>query len=128
MKLLLDTHALLWFSSNDPRLGTRAAALISDGNNERLLSVASLWEVAIKVSIGRLRLDIPLEQLCGPELTRHMTQLLPISPAHVVEVSKLPFHHRDPFDRMLAAQALTDGLTVVSNDQILDRYGVTRIW
>ena len=98
MRLLLDTHAFLWFAAGDERLPHTMRELIADGANDVSISVASLWEMAIKISIGKLSVAEPLERFVSREMNRNRLELLPIDLAHVVHVAALPFHHRDPFD------------------------------
>lgn len=128
MKILLDTHAFLWFIEDSPKLSTEARSAIEDGFNEPLLSVASLWEMAIKVSVGRLDLKKPFETFVPDQLELNGFDQLAISFQHIAVVAKLPFHHRDPFDRLLVAQALVEGIPLVSADDLLDAYGVIRLW
>jgi PIN domain nuclease of toxin-antitoxin system len=128
VKILLDTHAFLWFIEDSPKLSTAARSVIEDGFNEPLLSVASLWEMAIKVSIGKLDLKKPFETFVPDQMDLNGFDQLAISFPHIAAVAKLPFHHRDPFDRLLVAQALVEGMPVVSADDLLDAYGVTRLW
>ena len=128
MRLLLDTHAFLWFVMDDPRLGGHARVLIEDAANERLLSVASCWEIAIKLSLGRLGLAEPLEVFLRDQMARNAIAPLPVEIAHTVLVSSLPFHHRDPFDRLLVAQALVERVPLLSADATLDAYEVDRRW
>jgi PIN domain nuclease of toxin-antitoxin system len=128
MRLLLDTHAFLWFLGDAPELSTQARGLIEDDTNEVLLSVASLWEMAIKISLQKLTLSGPLGQFIPEQLALNSIGLLPITLAHTVAVATLPFHHRDPFDRLLIAQALVEALPVISRDHSWDAYGVKRIW
>ena len=128
MRLLLDTHALLWFTLGDPQLSPAALALINDAGNDKLVSPASYWEIAIKVSIGKLALNQPYEDFIDRGVRQNGFDVLPIEPRHTGRVAVLPFHHKDPFDRLLIAQALTDGLAVVGADSLFDRYGVTRLW
>jgi PIN domain nuclease of toxin-antitoxin system len=126
--LLLDTHALLWFLAGDPRLSARARAVIEDRRNQRLFSIAGAWEIAIKVSLGKLELAAPFEHIIPGLLHANAIELLSIRPEHVARLIDLPTHHRDPFDRILVTQALVEGATLVSADAILDDYGVARIW
>jgi PIN domain nuclease of toxin-antitoxin system len=124
VKLLLDTHAALWWLADDQRLGTASAGLIGDSSNEVLLSSAVVLEVAIKRSLGKL--DAPgdlAEVLIGAG-----AQPLPIRIAHADSVGGLPWHHRDPFDRLLVAQARIEQAVVVSNDEALRPYGVPTVW
>jgi PIN domain nuclease of toxin-antitoxin system len=128
MRLLLDTHAFLWFVSGSAKLSGEARKLIDNPINQPYLSVASLWEMAIKVSIGKLSLDIPLETLIPQHMELSSINLLPIDLPHVAMVSTLPFHHRDPFDRLIIAQAMIEGIPVVSVDPAFDDYPITRLW
>lgn len=128
MRCLLDTHAFLWAMAGAPELSASARQAFLDPANELYLSVASAWEMAIKASIGKLHLGRPLSDLVGPELSALAIRLLPVELAHVLAVEHLPFHHRDPFDRVLVAQALAEGLVLLSRDAVFDRYGVRRTW
>jgi PIN domain nuclease of toxin-antitoxin system len=129
MDLLLDTHAFLWFVWNDSQLSIAARSLIVDPANRKLISAASHWEIAIKVSVGKLNLGEPFLAFMHREITRNNFELLPVSLEHSAAVSVLPFHHRDPFDRMLVAQANVDTIPIVSADVIFDAYaGVRRLW
>ncbi|HEY6837101.1 MAG TPA: type II toxin-antitoxin system VapC family toxin [Geobacteraceae bacterium] len=128
MRLLLDTHTFLWWVADDPSLSRPARKAIADARNECLVSLASCWELSIKCSLGKLRLSQPVERFIPEEMTVNGFHLLPIEFRHVAKVEALPFHHRDPFDRLLVAQALTEKLTLVSADETLARYGVKRIW
>ncbi len=126
--LLLDAHTMLWFFWDDPQLSARAKALIEDANNRKLVSVASCWEIAIKVGLGKLDLGEPSRSFLPREIARNNFELLPISLAHATMVEGLVAHHRDPFDRLLVAQAMTEGLPLVSADGIFDQYGISRVW
>jgi len=127
-RALLDTHSFLWYVTADPKLSATAERLISTGSNEVFLSVASVWEIAIKVSIGRLPIPEPLETFIPEQLGRNRIRLLPIEPKHAFEVARLPLHHRDPFDRLLISQARVEDLPVVSADSAFDSYSVERLW
>lgn len=128
MKLLLDTHTFLWFIMGSPNLSVNARALIEDVANEKFLSVASLWEMAIKLSTGKLALAAPFELLVPQQLNLNGIELLNIKIEHTATVTSLPFHHRDPFDRMLIAQATVENMPVVSIDTAFDAYSLTRLW
>ena len=128
MHLLLDTHIFLWYVLGDTQLNPKIRLLLRDPANQLFLSIASIWEVGIKVSTGKLVLSEPLEAYFLEQMRINSIQLLPITPGHVARVATLPFHHRDPFDRMLAAQSLTENIAIVSADAVLDAYGVTRLW
>lgn len=128
MRLLLDTHAFLWFIGGDERLTPSARILIEDISNELYLSVASLWEMAIKISLGRLQLRQPFETFIPHQLSLNRIGLLGITISHTAKVATLPFHHRDPFDRLLVAQAQVEQMPLVSSDAAFDTYGITRLW
>jgi PIN domain nuclease of toxin-antitoxin system len=130
VRLLVDTHALLWYGINDPQLSGTARTLIQDATNEILLSPASYWEIAIKISIGKLALHQPYEDFIDACLNRYGFKVLPIAPSHTGRVATLPFptKHKDPFDRLIVAQALVEAIAIVSGDQALDVYGVNRMW
>ena len=125
--ILLDTQAYLWFLAGDLRLSPRAQESI-ELNPRVLLSTASLWEIAIKHSFGKLSLPDPLEVLVAEMTTVDQIELCTIETRHILQLASLPFHHRDPFDRMLIAQALIEDLSIVSTDEQFDAYGVTRVW
>lgn len=128
MRLLLDTHAFLWFVLGDSRLNSIARQRIESPENERLLSIASLWEISIKVSLGRLEITSPLPEFVFRHVKGNAIQLLPIEVSHLDLVSRLPFIHRDPFDRLIAVQSLKEGVPLLSRDSVFDDYGVSRLW
>lgn len=128
MRLLLDTHALLWFALGDLQLSAAALALINDPANEKLVSPASYWEIAIKVSIKKLPLYQPYEDFIDRGIHQNGFGILAIEPRHTAALIALPFHHKDPFDRLLIAQALVEGIPILSSDGVLDAYGVIRLW
>ena len=128
MRLLLDTHSFLWFVSGNPQISSSARMLIEDVSNQPFLSVASLWEMAIKMSLGKLSLGQPFETLIPQQLSLNGIALLGITISHTAVVARLPFHHRDPFDRLLVAQAMTEQMSIVSGDTAFDAYAVTRLW
>jgi len=128
LRLLLDTHAFLWFLAGDPKLSDHARALIEEPRNERNVSVASLWEIAIKVSVGKLEVNGTFAEVFPPQIESNAIRVLPIEPGHLDIVSRLPFHHRDPFDRLILAQGLVEGLPILSRDSEFDNYSVERIW
>jgi PIN domain nuclease of toxin-antitoxin system len=128
MNLLLDTHVFLWFIAGDERLSKTARTLIENADNEVFLSQASLWEIAIKISLGKLTLSQPFETLMAEQLQQNQIQLLDIRLQHAAGVITLPFHHRDPFDRMLIAQAQAETLTLVSEDSSINLYDVRSVW
>jgi len=128
MRLLLDTNSFLWFISGSERLNVNARDLITDLNNQLVLSSASLWEIAIKVSIGKLELLQPYYQFIPEQLGKNDINVLPIELSHLTKVVELPFHHRDPFDRLIIAQALTEDIPIISPDPIFSQYAVKLIW
>lgn len=128
MRFLLDTHSLLWFLAGDTQLTGKARRVIENPEYEILASTASLWEVAIKHSLGKLPLAEPFEELFPHHLALNSIALLTIHLDHVTRVSSLPFYHRDPFDRLLIAQALVEEIPILSGDEAFDDYGVERIW
>jgi len=128
MKLLLDAHALLWFISNDSQLSTAARANIENPAHEKLVSAASLWEIALKLSLGKLKLPRPFDEVFPRQLEVNGFELLPISCVQLNQLAALPFHHRDPFDRLLIAQALADDMTIVTRDTAFSQYRVKIMW
>jgi PIN domain nuclease of toxin-antitoxin system len=128
MRLLLDTHAFLWFVTANGRLSGAARAVIEDESNDSYVSAASTWEIAIKSSLGKLQLTEPYPVLVPREIDENGFIYLGIELTHTARVAELAFHHHDPFDRLLVAQALEEQLAVVSADAALDAYGVRRIW
>ena len=124
---LLDTHALIWFLEGDNQLSAKSKEIISDADNDLFVSVASLWEMSIKMSIGKLTLSQPLEDIIK-RLPLEFIQILPINIPAVLGIQSLLFHHKDPFDRILIAQTLTENLSIISIESIFDSYGVDRIW
>ncbi|MGB3496396.1 MAG: type II toxin-antitoxin system VapC family toxin [Elainellaceae cyanobacterium] len=127
MKILLDTHTFLWFINDSPELSSPAADLL-ESDVDLLLSMASLWEIAIKVSLNKLTLPDNYERFIPQQITLNNIEILTITFEHLAVVSRLPFHHRDPFDRLLIAQSMSEKLQIVSVDTQLDRYGVSRKW
>jgi PIN domain nuclease of toxin-antitoxin system len=128
MRLLLDTHALLWFWEGNAALSAAARAAIEELDNEKLVSHVTAWEVAIKVSLGKLKLAAPYNDLFPGTLMASGFGELPTNLEHFRELLKVPFHHRDPFDRLLIAQARVEGLTLVSSDSRFKAYGVPLLW
>ncbi len=128
MKLLLDTHCWLWWFANDPRLGEPARNLIGDGANAVYLSAASSWEIAIKTSLGQLTLPEPPERYVPSRLASQGMRGLAIEHVHALKVASLPAHHRDPFDRLIVAQAQVEGLPVLTVDENIAAYEVDAMW
>jgi PIN domain nuclease of toxin-antitoxin system len=127
MKLLLDTHIFLWFIDDSPLLSAKGKALL-EADNELLLSIGSLWEIAIKLCLGKLTVAMPTETLMTRQLTSNDIDVLSISVPHLVTVSTLPLRHRDPFDRLIIAQAMVEQMPIVSADPAFDAYPVQRLW
>lgn len=128
MKLLLDTHAFLWFVRNEPLLSAPARNAIAAPQNEVFLSPASYWELAIKVQRGKYRLNMSFQEFIEKGISLYDLTVLPIEPIHAAEVSGLARHHGDPFDRLIIAQAIVEQLTIVSADEEFDAYPITRLW
>jgi PIN domain nuclease of toxin-antitoxin system len=124
MKLLLDTHTLLWSATDPARLAPDARAALEDGSHDVLVSIVTAWEIAIMQSLGKLDLARPAERWLPDVLTRTGFEVAELSLAAALRVRALAWHHRDPFDRLLIAQALEDGFTIVTRDEAFDAYGV----
>ena len=128
MRALLDTHTLLWLVDSPDKLPATVTAICEDENNALFISIASFWELAIKMSLGKIELDDNALARLKTWCDDNAVQLLPISLSHCQQVQTLPFHHRDPFDRLLIAQALCDQLVLLSADGHFADYGVDVIW
>jgi PIN domain nuclease of toxin-antitoxin system len=128
MRLLLDTCALLWFLTNDPKLSTQAKTAIEGPGNQRWLSPISLMEIALKVRIRKLPLPASFAVMFPALLNLNRIELFPIDSHHIEPLTTLPFHHKDPFDRLIIAQTMDENVSLVSVDSNLDAYGVTRLW
>lgn len=127
MNLLLDTHALLWFVSGDPRLSRKVRKAIEHSENVSYISMASWWEMAIKCSLGKLKLDDSLDIFFEQRLEEGF-RILPIEAKHIISLVNLPFHHRDPFDRLILCQAMTESLPIYSGDPNFSKYKVRVLW
>lgn len=128
MRLLLETHAFLWFVTNDALLSATALDLIADPVNEVMISPATYWEVAIKVSLGKYPLSVPFEQFFTQGIEGNCFSILPLEIRHAAVLASLPMHHKDPFDRIIVSQAIAEQIPLASVDSMLDRYSVTRLW
>ena len=127
MALLVDTHAFIWFAEGDDRLGAGARKAIEESNGDWWLSAASVWEMAIKLSTRRLKLSAPADEYVRDKVQRGL-RVLSVEWPHAAAVERLPFHHKDPFDRLIIAQAQAERLAVVTNDPLFRQYGVTVVW
>jgi PIN domain nuclease of toxin-antitoxin system len=128
LNVLLDTHTLMWFYTGDAALSTVARATIQDPANNVFGSPATYWEMAIKIGIGKLVLAEPFLDFVQHSIADNGFQVLPIEPRHCDAVIGLPYHHRDPFDRIMIAQAIAEGMPLLSADGVFDSYPVQRIW
>jgi PIN domain nuclease of toxin-antitoxin system len=128
MRMLLDTHAFLWFVLGDSQLSSPAQALIVDAANEKLVSPASYWEIAIKISVGKYRLHEPYDVFMQRAISQSGFGILAVDIKHSALLIDLPYHHRDPFDRLLVAQAISEQVPILSSDSMLDPYPITRLW
>ena len=128
MKLLLDTHALLWYYFDDTQLSTSARLLIEDVANTKYVSPANYWEIAIKLNTGKYALAESYEDFIQHAIYDNNFPILPVDPRHTAVLVSLPLHHKDPFDRLMIAQAMVEGIPLVSADPALDAYPITRLW
>jgi PIN domain nuclease of toxin-antitoxin system len=128
VNLLLDTHAVLWFADDSPQMPEPLKALIEQDDCLKYVSIASVWEIAIKVSTGKLTLSAPIEEFIPALFRRNGFLLLPVRVEHALRIASLPFHHKDPFDRLLIAQSLVEKMPIASIEAIFDLYGVERRW
>jgi PIN domain nuclease of toxin-antitoxin system len=128
MRLLLDTHTFIWWDSSPQRLSPKALALCQNPENTLLVSVASIWEIQIKLQLGKLSLNLPLTEVIESQQVTNNIELLPITIAHVLGLNNLPTHHKDPFDRLLIAQANIEDAVLVSCDSIFAKYPVNIDW
>jgi PIN domain nuclease of toxin-antitoxin system len=127
VRVLIDTHIFIWYIQNSDRLPNSVAALINDGRNDILFSVASIWEMAIKQSTGKLNIGLPYSSFIEEQMRLNNMELLAIRLEHIELVTKLPFHHRDPFDRLLIAQAMVEDIIIVSDDSAFSLYPVQKM-
>jgi PIN domain nuclease of toxin-antitoxin system len=128
MDFLLDTHALLWYYLDDPKLSIKAKTLAADPANKGFVSPATHWEIAIKIASGKYSLTVPFAQFIQEAIYDNGFSILPIEPRHTEQVISLPRHHNDPFDRLLIAQAIVEQMPIASIDTTFDPYAVTRLW
>lgn len=128
MNVLLDTHAFLWWVTDDPQLSLQASEVIAEGRNTIFLSTATAWEIAIKARLGKLRLPADPEPFIKRQLALNAIEVLPIELSHALHVFALPNLHRDPFDRILIAQSQIESLAIITAEKMMGRYGVKTIW
>jgi PIN domain nuclease of toxin-antitoxin system len=128
VNVLLATHTFLWFALNDPQLSTTARSHIEDPANTKYISPASYWQIAIKMSVGKYSLTVPHDVFFDTTITDNGFIILHIEPRHTAALVTLPYHHRDPFDRMLVAQAIVEEMPLLSADPTLDAYPIRRVW
>lgn len=128
MKLLLDTHIFIWWDSEPAQLSPQALALCQDRQNSLLLSVASVWEMQIKLQLGELKLNLPLAELVESQQQTNNLEILPVMLTHVLALQHLPAHHKDPFDRLLIAQASVEDVVLISNDPMFPKYTDKVLW
>jgi PIN domain nuclease of toxin-antitoxin system len=126
--LLLDSHTLLWAVDDPTRIGLKAVLELQDGANDLLLSAATIWEIAIKVGLGKLSLSKSYRDWMNQAVTDLGVEILPITVSYADVQATLPNHHRDPFDRLLIAQCQVENVPIVSNDPVFDQYGIVRLW
>jgi PIN domain nuclease of toxin-antitoxin system len=124
MKLLLDTHIFIWWADQPEKLSPHALSALENGDNELLLSAASVWEMQIKIQLGKLKLSLPLKELLKYQQEVNDLTVSPVVLAHVLALNALPLHHKDPFDRLLIAQSIEEGLTIVTADSQFSSYSV----
>ncbi len=128
MRILLDTHTLYWFIEGHPNLTQLATTMIGNPNNEILISPASYWEMAIKISLGKWKLNQSYQHFIDIALVQYEFSILPVTPVHTEGLIKLPYLHRDPFDRLIIAQSIIENVPIVSADTQFDAYGINRVW
>jgi PIN domain nuclease of toxin-antitoxin system len=127
MNILIDTHALIWFLNGDNDLSDTARKAIENNEAINFVSIASLWEIAIKISLGKLELQTPFEKI-SEQIANNGFQILPITFEDTLVLTSLPFHHRDPFDRIIISQSFTNKLTIISKDRYFEAYQVALTW
>ena len=128
MKYLIDTHTFLWIIEDNKNLTEKVRTIYIDNSNEIYLSVASIWEMAVKISLNKLSIRGQLVKFIDRHAIENNIRLLSIQPHHIFSIEKLPFHHRDPFDRLLLSQCLQEKMHLLSKDKEFDKYGINRIW
>ncbi len=127
MRILIDTQAFIWFVENDKQLPLKVKAELEDSHNTIIVSIATLWELTIKITLGKLRLSGNIEEMIDKVYSNGF-EILPILPLHIMKLSTLEYFHRDPFDRIIISQGLSENLAIVSSDKVFDEYGINRKW
>jgi PIN domain nuclease of toxin-antitoxin system len=128
MRVLLDTHAFIWWNTSSSKLSPAALSLFQNEQDTLMLSLASVWEIQIKLQLGKLTLPAPLAEILIKQQATNAIQLFPITLSHILELSNLPSLHRDPFDRLLVAQARVENITILTNDKLISQYPVSVLW
>ena len=128
MKYLLDTHAFIWIVEDDQNLSDKVKKIFLNSSNDIYLSAASLWEIAIKISLKKLKLENSLSAFIDKHAVENNILILDVQSNHVMPLERLPFHHKDPFDRLLVCQCIQEKMNILSRDKIFDKYGIKRIW
>jgi len=127
MRILIDTQAFIWFVEDDKQLPKEIKTKLEDLDNSIIISIASLWEMTIKMSLGKLHLGCNIQEMID-KVYQNGFEVLPILPDHIIKLSKLDYFHRDPFDRIIISQGLSENMVIVSSDKAFDEYGVKRAW
>lgn len=128
MKYLLDTHVFIWWDSEPNKLSQQVLAMCQNRNNVLLLSVASVWEMQIKIQLGKLKLNLPLGEIIKSQQVTNKIEVLSVKLEHVLALESLPLHHKDPFDRLLVAQAIVENAILMSNDSLFVQYPIELLW
>lgn len=128
MRVLLDTHTFLWLDNDPDKLSPKVVSICADPSNTLLLSVASIWEMQIKLQLGKLTLPAPLADIVANQIKNNQIELLSVQFPHVLQLANLPLHHKDPFDRLLIAQSLFESATMLTSDPLIKQYSVPIIW
>jgi len=128
LKYLLDSHVLFWIITGDLQLSRKAKNIYLDEKNKIFISIASLWEIAIKISLNKLSISMRLPEFVQEHVIANEISIMPIELTHIYNLENLPFYHRDPFDRLIIAQSMAEKINILSNDTVFDRYPVKRIW
>ena len=128
MRFLLDTHTLLWLVNDDPQLGKKVKKVYLDDGNEIFISMASIWEMAIKISLKKLQIPGTLAEFVKEHIRGNKIDIMAIELNHLYQLENLNYFHRDPFDRLIIAQAIAENITIISSDEAFDEYPIQRIW